>query len=491
MYSRTGQMKFRKKSFDVVQSAKDFGSNKSGNFAVFTALAILPFILALGGAIDVLRITNAKATLQGAADAAVLSAASLNNSTDVNSITQSYIESNLPSNDIWDSLSVAVVTSDITSSSREIEIAASATVPSTFLSIAGIDSTEINVISSAAQQATNFEISLVLDISSSMSGNKLTSLKKAAQDFVTKVLDEETSEGLVSINLIPYGGTVNIGSFYDKYVISSSGDDYIDADDVMIDPSESDYTDDDFEELAFLFPNEDENPSKCIEYRHSDYDDAAFSGAGRSQLPDFYVWWDGNPWCPTEESEIFLNSKDADEINDRLDDMTLSDGTGSDIGLLWGVKTLSPSFAGQLGGDFNDGEDKRPAPYDDEETEKILVFMTDGGITWQGRPKQNDFESHERHNSGQVQKTVEVGSYSNSSSNDTAYGRLKKLCENLEGNGVKVYTIGFQIGSSSSAAKQMEDCAVNGGNYYLVETLDIEEAFEAIFSSISNLRITG
>lgn len=90
-----------------------------------------------------------------------------------------------------------------------------------------------------------------------------------------------------------------------------------------------------------------------------------------------------------------------------------------------------------------------------------------------------------------MQTTLSKGAYSNTSLQDTAYGRLKRMCEDLESKGVKVFTIGFQIGATSSAAKQMQDCAVNGGNYYQVDSLDIIDAFDAISSSISNLRVTG
>ena len=457
------------------QTIKNFGSDRSGNFGVIAALTMLPCVMIMGGAFDIFRITGARMMLQGAADSAALSSASLNNFTDVDSVAEEYVEAVLPSNAIWDNVVVDVVETNVTSSSRDIKLNASATVPSVFLGLVGIDSTTIQVTSSASQKATKFEISMVLDISSSMSGAKLTKLKQAAKDFVENVLDTDSPVPLVSINLVPYGGTVNIGSLFDTYVTTEVAS--------IVDPNETQYKiGSSVEDGAFRFTD----GLNCIEHRQEDFDDGALAENSRAQVPHFYVWSKNNPWCPTIESVVVPNTKDRDELHTRIDNLTLSDGTGSDIGLLWGTKFLSPEWRGKIGGEFTD----RPADYDDEDTTKIVVFMTDGGITWQGRPLEH-IAGLEKAKNGTMQKIRNTGSYSQTSASDTAYGRLKNLCEDLEDNGVKVFTIGFQIKSTSSAAKQMEDCAVNGGNYYLVETLDIISAFEAISSSISNLKVTG
>lgn len=181
-----------------------------------------------------------------------------------------------------------------------------------------------------------------------------------------------------------------------------------------------------------------------------------------------------------------FNVKDTEILNAQIDAMTLSDGTGTDIGLLWGVKSLSPEWRGKLGGDF----ENRPADYDDPETMKIMVLMTDGGITAQFRPKSQHYDGLDDID-GNQQTIVARGNFYSANTDNNAYGRQKKLCEELEQNGVKVFTIGFKINASSQAAMQMAECAVNGGNYYLVDSLDISQAFESISASISNLRVSG
>ena len=51
-------------------------------------------------------------------------------------------------------------------------------------------------------------------------------------------------------------------------------------------------------------------------------------------------------------------------------------------------------------------------------------------------------------------------------------------------------TIGFQITDGSAADLLLEDCASSLSQYYFVETIDLEAAFQGIAASISKLRVT-
>lgn len=461
-----------------LSEAQRFLKCKSGNFAMMTALMVVPLFAILGGAVDISRAVQSRAVLQNATEAAALSAASLTNNEEVQTIIEEYIAANLPDNNMWDNLQINILQSDISLNSREIEIQTSIYIKSAFMHLAGVDEMTITTESTAVQKASKLEIAMVLDISSSMNGNKLTNLKTTAAQFVEEIMiNNDNGLDVVSFNLIPYGGTVNIGDMFDDYVTPLT------SADVILDPSKSEYNiGSDILEKKFRFTD----GLNCLEHPYEDYNDAAIPLQSRGQVPHFYKWWSTNPWCPTSESAIVLNTNDSDTLVDYIEDLTLSDGTGTDIGLLWGVKSLSPNWKGKLGGDFSD----RPSEYNDPDTMKIMILMTDGGITAQFRPKKDHVDGLDNI-SGSQQTIVSKGNYNKTSTHNSAYGRQKKLCEELDQNGVKVFTIGFQINATSQAAKQMEDCAVNGGNYYLVESLDISQAFQAISASISNLRVSG
>lgn len=447
--------------------------DRGGNFAVMIAVLAAPMMLLLGGAVDTLQLTNAKATLRAATEGAALAAASLTNTDDIETLADQYVRANLPNGEPWDSVEITILTSDVSENSRQIEIMAGIDMQATFLRLAGIETTRVSASSFATQAAQNIEISLVLDISSSMNnGGRLSDLKQAAPEFIDEMLQGRLSD-TVSINLVPFGGTVNIGDMFDSYAYSTSI--------AYNDPSSWYYSQG---TNISWYPYRFSNGSKCIEFTPNDVNDDVLPNRWRSQVPHFWVWWDFNPWCPEDNNSVLLNSNNASALKSKIRGITLSDGTGMDIGALWGMKFLSPDWRGRISGDFSN----RPADYDDQETVKVMVLMSDGDITGQIRPK--DFRKTRAAGSNHQEMTPK-GNASSSTSSYTASGMFKSVCKQLQANGVKVFTIGFQIKNGSLADKLLSSCVSNGGAYYHVESTDIGEAFRAISNSISTLRVTG
>ncbi len=224
----------------------------------------------------------------------------------------------------------------------------------------------------------------------------------------------------------------------------------------------------------------------CIEYTDDDFDLTAIPANSRPQVPDFTKWVATNPWCPSEDSAMVLNSNNETALKALIDDMDLSDGTGMDIGTLWGAKVLSSDMKGLLGGNFPD----RPADFNDEDTLKVAVIMTDGAITAQFRPR--DYTTTGKIKNSTQQTIVSKGNINTASSKaDDSVAYFKRVCEYLNDNNVQVYTIGFQINSGSLPDKLLQYCASSVSNYYFVEGLNIEDAFEAIAASVNSLRISG
>ena len=83
------------------------------------------------------------------------------------------------------------------------------------------------------------------------------------------------------------------------------------------------------------------------------------------------------------------------------------------------------------------------------------------------------------------------GNMNHTSSSNSAIGNFKKTCEDLKQEGVIIFTIGFQINPGSLPEQLLEYCSSNPANYYLVESLDIAEAFNAIAAAVQKLRIAG
>ena len=453
------------------------------NVAMITALSALPVTVMIGGSIDIALAMKQQHKMQYIVDSALVAAANLANEGDIDTTITNYISANFGDSEAED----LVIDSSVENffNGRRVEATVTSTVPTSFLPLIGVDSLDVAVSGVASQYVVNTEISLVLDVSSSMNGSRINALKPAVGEFVDRMLDGDAAD-YTSINIVPFGGTVNIGHLFDAYAVEE--------DDAIVNPSQSDYDTSNLAEGNYRFTE----GLNCLEYDDGDYDTAELESHSRSQVPHFWKWWNFNPYCPRESSAVMLNSNDADALKAHVDGMTLSDGTGMEDGALWGLKSLSPSMRGKLGGEFSD----RPFDFDSEITNKVLVLMADGDITAQFRPK--DYSYYNTHKNRGVTDPDATTSFSNAGNNqnnttaiakgnissgtDRTIGRFLEACNQAKANGVQVFTIGFQIRRQSSLDILLE-CASSSGHYYDIEDLDISVAFNKIAAAIDSLRL--
>jgi len=177
---------FNKMFSKFVRHAGDFRRNTRGNVAIITALACLPMIAAIGCVIDYTEATSIKTKLQAAADAAALAA--ISNSSPLiataknmpsngsvagaSTFVQNFFNANLsgaPQNVGYTNLSA---TGNITKSSNKLTstVNFSASVPTTFMGIAGFKSVGITGSSTASYNMPSYiDFYLMLDVSGSMS----------------------------------------------------------------------------------------------------------------------------------------------------------------------------------------------------------------------------------------------------------------------------------------------------------------------------------
>lgn len=481
--SRPVEQKQKNKfSKSPLKTLKRFLKDRSGSLSIYSAF-VLPIMFAGlgGGVVDMVRQSNVQDRLQAATESAVLAAASLDNSLSTADIIDDYIRANFADSELIDDIQINITETERSVSSRDVTIEAYVDVPTSFVSLFGIESLRASAVSSAAQSVSKIEISLVLDVSSSMAGSRIVSLQQAAKEFIDEVTENGTDPN-ISFNLIPYGGHVNIKAIYDNFAVQ------VGAPGTTEDPTTGEYTSGgNLPERLYTFSDPDFR-SNCIEVRSGDRVGELLPPNSRGQMPIFSRWVVANKWCPPDDSAAIFNSNDVQLLKDRIDDFALSDGTGTDIGTMWGLNALSPAWRGHLGGDFPD----RPANYDDDTTLKIAVVMTDGGITFQNRPR--DPYAHtgsNRINSSSERQTIyNTGNVNNTSTANTASGYFRRSCEAMHDNGVIVYTIGFQL-RNQNTARLLSECASVEANHFLIDDLDISKAFDQIRSSVFNLRVTG
>lgn len=418
--------------------------NRSGAAGMMYALVLPVLMIFIGGALDVTYVMNERARIRHALDAAVLASASLTQSGDPEEVIQDWVTAHIDPVRANEMNLVVNVESSSSLNARRVDISARADVPTFILGMFGMDTIPVLAETSAFERINNVEISLVLDVSSSMGGSRIRDLRDASAEFVNIVLGGDRAE-TTSINMVPYGGTVRLDESFYRFVDPSAG------------VGEGDWL-------------------GCLEYEDEDVEELELDLASYAPTLDFWKWNRNNPWCPRPESEaVFLTNNVADLL-ERIEDFRLTDGTGTDHGIAWGYRSLHPDWRGRLNGSIAD----RPAPYT-ADTMKVLVVMTDGGITAQFRPL-----TYLEDESTRSRGANEFQMYTRNDARDN----FTAVCDAAREDGIVVFTIAFRV-NQSWMRELMEDCASSETHYFDVSTGDLEEAFASIAGRIERLRIVA
>lgn len=429
--------------------------DQQGNVAVISALMLLPMLVLAGGATDIARYEAHRAQLQDGVDRAVLAAASLTQQNSIETTASEYLKSVGFIDDVELDFDY-----DVALNARAVTITATYTMATAFLPLIGIDTIPIVAVASAAERRPNLEISLMLDMSGSMldsSPSRISLLRPAAKQFIDAMINADTAP-YTSISIVPYAGSVNPGSVA----------------------------------FGLLGTTRRHNYSSCIEFNHTnnlDYGTGMVPFHLRAQVPHFTENHVGRAsatlqwaYCPNEATSITYLSNNAAALKARIDSIQLHDGTGTGVATNWGFLLLDPSaqpfiarmaMAGQLPMQFSN----RPAAFEDTETLKVIVLMTDGNISAQRRPKANlyDFPRNPEGGGSNVD-------YQGASSASTS---LKRVCQIAKERGVIVFTIGFYTNNPD-----MLTCASSANHFYNVTGSGISLAFQSIANNIQNLKLT-
>lgn len=467
----------------LARPARRFGKDRRGNIGVTASILAGPLFAMMGGAVDLVHFATVRAEIQGALDTGVLAAASLTNNRDALDVINDYLRANLDPGLVDRNLLSVNVTSERSLNKATVIVTANYAIDTVFLGLFGVNNLPVSVSVGGEQSVRDVEISMVLDISTSMRGNKLTNLKSAANEFIDTVLEEDVVD-YTSINVVPFGGTVHLPSQFDTFVDPSEAADHKGCLEL-----------DHFNPTSFAFGGDDYH----YLYTDGSYEEDSSrtnnekSGSGpydtkHQSVPHFWKWNSNNPWCPKQSTESTFLSNDKTALKALISAMELSDGTGMDIGSMIGLLGLDPAWKGAIGGSFSD----RPSDFNGDVL-KVLVIMTDGEITQQYRPKIDVPDSSNDDMTRIGKKISELDNRNNQRTRITtneAKAHFYDVCEAARDNNVLVFTIGFQINRGAWSDTALEACPQSPSQYYYVESLDISTAFKSIAASINNLRLT-
>ncbi|WGW03847.1 pilus assembly protein TadG-related protein [Tropicibacter oceani] len=331
-----------------------FWADESGSMSYFAVAGALVMMVFGGIGIDMIHAELKRNKVQNTLDRAVLAAANVDNEMDPTTTVQEYFSAM----GMADALQSVEVTEG--TGRREVKATGHVTMPSNLMGLIGVDTLQADGAATALNGIGNIEISLVLDVSGSMSGTKIEQLKTAAKSFVDTLIPADATDTLISISLVPYNATVNMG-----------------------------------EDLASYFNLEDAHPfSYCATFSASDYGTPAVNTIDQlTQIGHFDPYSGGitnsSPWCPTgDTSRIVPHSSDPEFLKAQIDALTANGNTAIDLGVKWGASLLDPSARPIIDSMVSSGAmdtlpTPRPAAYTDSETLKFIVVMTDGQNTSQ------------------------------------------------------------------------------------------------------------
>ncbi len=341
-----------------------FGRDESGALVIYTLFLFFMMLIIGGLAIDVMRAENERARVQNTIDRAVLAATDLDSSADPVVVVNDYMaKAGLGHLEFTPVVTESGAWPVLTG--RSVELHTVSRVPTLFMSLLGMDSLGSVADSGAVESINDIEISLILDVSGSMTqngqdgGTKIQNLQAAAKDFIDQILNT-TAADRVTISIIPYSTQVSLGpTLAAQYNLTN--------------------------EHAYSF---------CADFDASDFSTAVLSPTGSLQRTghfDPWTWYNNSRGtgpsrlvCRVEDAfHIQPWSDDADALKAQIDDLTGEGNTSIDVAVKWGTALLDPSSRPVLSnladlGVVREVYRGRPYDYNRASTLKFMIVMTDG-----------------------------------------------------------------------------------------------------------------
>lgn len=197
------------KQVESARSKRGFVRNDNGNVAMLFALSCLVIFPVVGFAIDFSRVMVDKHKLQMATDAAALAAA--HDAFMTADERRGTIEAHL--DELERELGRPISYTLTQDSEGEISLVTSLRVNTTIAKITGRDNVDVTVRADAVEGGADIEVSMILDITGSMSGSRITALRAAAKDLVEIVVNDDQTPYYSKVAMVPYSVAVNAGTY--------------------------------------------------------------------------------------------------------------------------------------------------------------------------------------------------------------------------------------------------------------------------------------
>lgn len=207
----------------LVQAAGGFARDRGGNFAIVFGFAASVLALGVGFAVNVSQLYNAKSSLQSIVDAAVTSTArdlttGVIKEADANKSVQAFLDANSAAGILQtDQIVLDKLTVDKTAKTVRADVHADVAFYFPLFSMG--DMQRVGVSTTALYSDKTIEVAMMLDVTGSMTGQKIKDLRTAAANAVDSFLDNQNQANpRVRVSIVPYANSVNAGSLAESSV---------------------------------------------------------------------------------------------------------------------------------------------------------------------------------------------------------------------------------------------------------------------------------
>lgn len=404
-------------------SFRRFTACQKGTVAVIFAIAAVPFFACAGAAVDYVHFSAAQNQMQVALDAGALAAAAPELNTDAERIAAGQVAYN--ANMLNGAGSNLVHSASFTVVNGTVVADGSVNVPMQFMGIVGVTEMVADAIAEVGIAGEKkAEIALVLDYSGSMNDKingvvKYKAMKQAATDLVNDL--STAAPDKVKFGLVPFSHHVYT-TLPSSHVLGASGSTW----------------------------------TGCTQDRKYPYNTTAATPVptsnstkwGQPQAPEHSAW--GCSGYTANNLKIEPLSNDFANITNRISIMTPYAWTHIALGVEFGYHLLSDNAPYQEG-----------VAFDDDETKKFMVVLTDGMQTEPG------------FGPGGI-RTVAQGE-----------ANLETLCSNAKADGITIITMAFDL-DDSDTRQRLQDCASDPEKYFFIadDAADLAGAFDAVKAAV-------
>lgn len=436
-------------------------------------LSALIMFLTIGAAVDMGRWLHARSETKNAVDSAVLAGARIlqidsRNPEKAMEAAQKFYEENTKHRA---SLLDDTITFKVGDGGTTVTAEGAAHIETTFLKLASINSLPLLKLSGSefseailavgGNAEQSLEVSLMLDVTGSMDGQKLEDMKGAAKDLIDILVWEDQGSHTSRVALVPFSASVNTGSILNPTITSG--------------PATRSFSRMNGWTATWYRAN------NCASERigAEAYSDAAPSGDNKVGLV-----YTSNGSCEPNVAMVPLTSDKA-LLKSTIDSFTAAGSTAGQIGTAWAWYMLSPNWANALPASSRPDSYARLSELNSNGKpvlQKIAVLMTDG-------------EYNIQYCSTGIRDRNSNGSFSSrgtcTSPNGSSASQARTLCANMKQAGITIYSVGFQLEAGGEAATTMQQCASSSEHLYEAANGEqLRQSFRDIALKISELYLS-